>query len=92
MEQGSGWEAGGDALLLFRTVSRAVGCSRAAYAQGFAAVSHLPLPSRDNQRRPRAAESPTSVRRGELRHGRCSVLSLQKTHGEEAKGPLKVEQ
>lgn len=59
---------------------------------GLAAVSHLPLPSQGNQTRPWAAESPASVRRGELRRGHCSILSLQKTHGEEAKGPLKVEQ
>lgn len=50
---------------------------------GLAAVSDLPLPSRDNETRPRGAESPASVRRGELRSGPCSVLSLQKTRGEE---------
>lgn len=61
-----------------QTVSQAVGCFRAARAWGLAAVSDLPVPSWDNGMRARGAESPALVRRG-----CCSVLSLQKTHGEE---------
>lgn len=64
-----------------QTVSRAVGCFRAAPAWGLAAVSDLPAPSWDNETRARGAESPALVRRG-----CCSVRSLQKTRGEERSG------
>lgn len=82
----NGWcraQVGVQEETLLLLVSSAVGCSRAAYTWVFAVLSDVLLPCQVHTMRQCFAVSLASVWWEELQGGCCSVLSLQKTCGEE---------